>query len=403
MAQIINRGPGLGGYFGSGFNQGVSRGLEQLAQQKLKNLSLRQQEAQSTAIGDFLDALAGRQPEEQNEFEAPPQVTQQAPQQQQRPQVPFQDALKQLGARNTPLSGAEGLLQALQQVIRPPQQQTQQAAPQQIEQPEVKTPATNKSQALPQKKLSREESLQKKLNNPLITPEQRIKLESLQQQKEFHKEKLHSKEQSDIDKETKPFYDDIRKHAKAAKEGNIRLDRMDELIKEGNLSNPAFSSLLDSLSKGIFGFGIDLHYLESPDSQEFRKLSADFIKNAKDYFGSRLTDADLKSFLTTIPSLMQTDEGKLRVINNLRKFNEISLIRKRAADEIINANGGRRPRNLDQLVDDIADPLIDDIAQKFKQNLDLGTKGTKSQGSKESSTWKPPRTNALDLWLGNKY
>jgi hypothetical protein len=141
---------------------------------------------------------------------------------------------------------------------------------------------------------------------------------------------------------------------------------MEELAKRGNLTYPLFASALETLSNGIFGFGIDMTALLHQDSQEFRKLSNDFLKDAKDTFGSRLTNYDVKTFLSTVPTLSQSHLGKLRVINNLRSFNEAALLRKKAMDQIIKENGGRRPANLDTLIEERISPKLDELAAKFK-------------------------------------
>ena len=113
-------------------------------------------------------------------------------------------------------------------------------------------------------------------------------------------------EQNTANKETLPIYKKISENAKEAGDNNRRIGRMEELIKGGNLSYPIWNSLLDTVSNGVFGFGIDLHSLQSADSQEFNKLSNEFLKNAKNIFGARITDNDIKAFMKMVPSLSQT-------------------------------------------------------------------------------------------------
>lgn len=178
-------------------------------------------------------------------------------------------------------------------------------------------------------------------------------------------------EQKASEKETLPYYKDIIKQAHAAKNNDKRLDRMEQLIKTSKLSNPTFASALKTLSKGIFGFGIDLSSLMNPESQEFEKLSNDFIREAKEIFGGgRLTDADLNAFLKIIPTLSLSNEGKLRVMENMRQVNEAAKIKENALKEIIKANGGKRPRNLELMVDEITQPQIDALADQFKRNYE---------------------------------
>ncbi len=212
-------------------------------------------------------------------------------------------------------------------------------------------------------------------------------------------------------KETKAYYDELIKKEKAAEQDDIRLGGLEKLVKNGKLPNSALWSTLSKLEETSIGTlataGAGLGGLigaaggplaapaaatgaiiggatgalvspvagaiktlirsTSPDIEEFEKLSTDFVKNAKQYFGSRLTDADLRAFMSTIPTLMQTDAGKLKVINNLKEFNSLAKTEARLARQIIRANGGLRPPNLDSLVHDALSSEIDKLAQKFSQ------------------------------------
>jgi len=174
-------------------------------------------------------------------------------------------------------------------------------------------------------------------------------------------------ERHKADKETLPYYNQLKKESKGSKENLQRLNRMEQLIKKGNLPTSGWSSLFDSLAKGIWGVGINLKPLYHADAQEFEKISNDFVKNAKDVFGGRLTDADLKVFMSTVPTLSLSNAGKMRVINNLRYANEANQVRDKIAEDIIKANGGRRPINLQALVEEMAGPRLDVLAQKFKE------------------------------------
>lgn len=183
----------------------------------------------------------------------------------------------------------------------------------------------------------------------------------------FAKKKLDQVEQHQINKETEAYYKEITNDSKAAKGNEMRLNRMEELLKSGRLRGPFYNNLFDTLSKGIFGFGIDLHFLQNPETQEFRKLSTDMIKEAKAVFGNRLTDNDVRIFLQTVPTLSMTDEGKEKVIQNLRAFNDAAKIRKSTMDQIIKENNGRRPANLDSIVEERAENKLDKLADRFKK------------------------------------
>lgn len=173
------------------------------------------------------------------------------------------------------------------------------------------------------------------------------------------------KEQKEANKDTKKLYDTINSEYRAAKDDLIRLDKILDLNEKGNLGFPIFNSLISLIGKGTFGFA-DLGFLMTRDAQALEKISNDFIKNAKQYFGARMTDQDLRAYLKTIPTLMNSKEGRREVIRNMRLFLEKKQLRKRAMDQIIKANGGERPGDLDSMIEEILEPLTNNLADQFK-------------------------------------
>src|SRR6185369_11959441 len=97
------------------------------------------------------------------------------------------------------------------------------------------------------KKAERAKSFADTLRASRISPEHKLKLAAMQQSNQLHKEKLSAKEREIVDKETKPVYDEISKGAKAAQNNNKRLDRMEQLIKEGKLNSALSVSILDNI------------------------------------------------------------------------------------------------------------------------------------------------------------
>lgn len=346
-----NQVPSTGQRAGEAFGGGISSALGALAQQKMSQL---QQRNQMSQVSQALESLGLP-----SQLAALPESLQQTFVKQhlaQPQQQAFADALSSLLGGGTEQQAAAGtqISPQLQQVMgNATQQQTQQPAS------GIKIPAgLNQQQAMQLAQLG----LQKQALSKKEIAEQRK--QELAQQKEERKQNF--LEQREIDKETKPFYDDIYKEAKAAKNNDKRLDKMESLIKTGKLTHPLFASAIKTISKGIFGVGIDLSALQNPESQQFEKLSNDFIREAKSIFGNRLTDADLNYFLKTVPTLSLSNEGKMQVIQNMRQLNEAAKLKELAMNRIIEANNGRRPRNLVELVDKATSEQIDELAKKFK-------------------------------------
>lgn len=387
MAQIINDNPGIGSLLGTGLGQGLSSGLQQLAQLKTNQLLTRHQQRQ-TAQG--LSSL-GFSPQESQQIAMLPQELQglviksylAAAQ-----NSGLDQALQGIQVNPESESDITGLLQGSKQQLPANQglasllgSQQPGILNKQLPSEKVVSDLINKQQPVassqkretpakqPEKaKEAPRNRLAELLLSPRLSPEQKLKVAALKQQKDIAQQKISAKEQEEVNKETKPVYDQIQKEYKASRDTIKRLDLMEGLIKTGKLDSPGFVSNLKTLGHGIFGMGIDLSHALSPESQEFEKLSNDFIKNAKDYFGTRLTDADLKAFLKTIPTLSLTDEGKLRVMRNLREFADAAILKKQASDKVLKENAGRRPRDYEQQVESLVEPDLQKLAQKFKEN-----------------------------------
>ncbi len=212
-----------------------------------------------------------------------------------------------------------------------------------------------------------------------MTPE-RVKLVEnvfTSPQEKREKEKLEFTKRQATLKETKPYVDALKAKEKAVKEADLRLKRMETLIDKGNLPNSALWSALSKLENAPYISGLTAPIAElikggtkwfsgnSADIEEFEKLSSEFVKNAKQYFGSRITQKEVELFMQTVPTLAQTDSGKKKLIENIRSLNELTEIEAKAARSIIKANGGIPPLDIEQQVQDKIGKKLDKVAKKF--------------------------------------
>ena len=152
---------------------------------------------------------------------------------------------------------------------------------------------------------------------------------------------------------------------------------METLIDKGNLPNAALWSSLSKLEHAPFISGLTAPFAEllkggvkwysgnPADIEEFEKLSSEFVKNAKQYFGSRITQKEVELFMNTVPSLMQTDSGKKKLIENIRSLNELTEIEAKAARSIIKENRGIPPIDIEQQVQDRIGNKLDKAAKRF--------------------------------------
>jgi len=257
-------------------------------------------------------------------------------------------------------------------------------------------PAEASREAKPGYRLQAKPAAKKSFKELLATPRPTAADRKRAEDLAMKKETMSLARQKEINKDTKSYFDETMKSGKAARENDMRLKRMSALLKKGKLTSPAFYNILNTIDKGLFGFGVNLKFLMNPDSQEFEKLSTDFTKNAKDIFGSRVTQSEIQLFLKTIPTLSQTDAGKRRVIRNWKMLNEAGKLKKKAMLEIIEMNGGQRPAGLQVLVEKKVGPKLDQLARQFagkkkeKKAKDEGVLGTILGGIESARRYLSP-------------
>jgi hypothetical protein len=406
-------------------NQYANRQMMQQSQSRLQNVGLAPEEAayvatlppqQQFEVVQALFRAGGGQ-------EQPQQL-------QQQPMMPQEGMGSLQSQQNQSQQGAStGLKQLSPQTAQQPNAQVN-AQPQAQQAPQVpdflKNPLSSKEVAKriveAQQQMQQAQPKKPGLREALAAPTRK---EQFELQKRMDKEQFDL--QKRVDTETKKYYDEVLASGDVAKKADLRLNRMEKLINNGKLPKAGWynfwnkiedigSSGLSTAGGAIGGIvgglvglpaavpsgglgtipaaiagravgatvggaigsvaGAFLKPVASlikavqrnryPDTEEFEKLSLDFIKDAKSIFGAKITDADLAAFMQTVPTLSQTDQGKLKIINNMRSFNKANEIKAKALKDIIRENKGKRPANIQILVEERAKPELDEIAQEFQ-------------------------------------
>ena len=228
----------------------------------------------------------------------------------------------------------------------------------------------DKKEAMQEKKFDRQMRLKEK-NYKLQKRKYISKLDT-------ERRREHIQRQKDIDSDTKETYQQLIKEEKAAKDNDMRLDRMEELNNKGYLGSNIANSAIDMIGRGIplLGVKLNVDFLKTADAQEFQKLSMDFLKSVKDIFGARVTQQEVQMFLKTVPTLTQSRDGRAKVIKNLRIFNKATHARFDAMNEIIKENNGERPPNFEAKLEKRASKKLKALAKQFKSQIIGATKGT---------------------------
>jgi hypothetical protein len=307
--------------FGDLLGQQLKTGLSTMAQMKLQNMQQRQQRSQEqSTLEQGLKQLPGAKPEWAQFLMAIP---------------------------------AEKRVEGLRELMR-----TQPA-----EQGGQPTGQIGQTQAVPGIQSPADEIANKYANAParkhFETPQETMAREAETGKERRHAQDISLREQELIDKETEEGYKNTVHAYKAAQTQKMELARLRELNRAGKLPSGGKWALMKKV-------GLDIPALLSADAQEFEKISTGFMKNMKDMFGARILQTEVDNFLKTIPSLMQTPEGRERVISNMESIADAAKIRFDIMRELKKENGGRRPRDMEELIEERASKQLDELAEQFK-------------------------------------
>lgn len=324
MAQIV---PGTN--FGERFGTGLGQGLNELAERKLGELQSRinQNKAQQAWASilpkgtrpDFIAGIAAQPPEIQKAF-----------------LDRFEGLNFGLGSNNEAQIGGT------------PLERKEMEASGQPTQPGETVRATQPQEALSQ------------LSGLRLGP-------SKEERKMRHEEKLvnlkaNQKERAERFKATADVRHAATLEAEAARNELHDIERLEELSHEGKLDTPGYVEFLNRI-------GLDIPALMNPESQEFEKIAQSFTRNAKNYYGGRVSNFEIQQFLKTIPNLSQSPQGRARVIANLKYLNRAKGEHFKTLREVIKENEGIPPFDLEEQVYERKSPRLDKLAEQFKKDL----------------------------------
>lgn len=164
-------------------------------------------------------------------------------------------------------------------------------------------------------------------------------------------------------KETAPYREKTLEAKNSAQAVLDDLSRMKELESgDAQLDTPGYIEFLERS-------GLDIPALMKPESEEFNKLRQTQLRDARQYFGGRVTNFEMDQFLKSIPSLNQSPEGRKRVIANMERINKLKVKTADVMRKIIKENGGVPPLDLAEQVDERMKKYRDRFAEEFKTDL----------------------------------
>lgn len=176
-------------------------------------------------------------------------------------------------------------------------------------------------------------------------------------------------------KDNSAYIEKVLNGYEAYKRDSEVLDEMNQLIDKGELPTPLLVAALGKL-------GLPLGILQNPDAEQFEKLSQELLKNIQGTYGNRILQSEVASFLKSIPGLLNSEEGKKRLVRQWKLFNEGKRVYYDAYKEL-RADPKyekRLPPDLHEKVIDRAEPKLDSLSKRFKNMNKIPDSYRKSPG-----------------------
>ena len=220
------------------------------------------------------------------------------------------------------------------------------------------------------------------LNQMITSPYEEIRRfgESIQKQEEAQTTRGANRENLLI-KLNEPSLKDLNEKIRLGEENETRFARLNEIYTaEANQLPSSFSAAMFDL-EGEGKISKLARSQLTPAAQESIKLITDMLSGAKETYGSRVTNFDAAQYLKRLPSLLNTPEGKNRVLRDLRILNEMNMLHRQAITSEFNKAGGsgaisysdaeaRANRSIKNQIMQLRDDFVHPNKNKFSQMPD---------------------------------
>lgn len=180
----------------------------------------------------------------------------------------------------------------------------------------------------------------------------------------YEEQKINAKMQESSYKAQEGFINEVTDRYKAFEtDTKPKVMQMQKLATDDELIGPTGAVFMDLL-------GIPLGALENPASELYNKVSLDLLKGLPETYGNRILKVEVDNFLKTIPSLLNSPEGRRMIASNILKLGEMKEVyyKEMRKQQMAFLDGNKPlPRDFQQRVFDQVKPQIDKINNEFVQ------------------------------------
>ena len=134
------------------------------------------------------------------------------------------------------------------------------------------------------------------------------------------------------------------------------------------------------------------------EAEEYVKIINDFTTQAKDSYGSRVTNFDLQQFMKRLPTLANSEEGRELIIDRMRVQVEADKAYYDALQKVYKHYGQGKitPEDAEDLAQQISDSQIEELRNRAAE-IDEEMNQLAGEGSRKNREQTPPQGTVLLL------
>lgn len=176
------------------------------------------------------------------------------------------------------------------------------------------------------------------------------------------KEKWRATNQSTNQKELK----EVRDKKKARTESLIRYNRLSTLNDSGKIPSGISRLVINPSTGEPYGVA-SLLGVVNKETQDYVKTMNDFLSHAKEFFGARVTNFDVQAFKSRLPSLLNTEDGRRMIIEQMKLMEELQVVHDDELEKGLKHYG--RNASYSEITN-IVDDKVQDRQQQVIQKID---------------------------------
>ena len=166
------------------------------------------------------------------------------------------------------------------------------------------------------------------------------------------------KERSAWRGENAPIFKENKEKLVSNNRDALGIKNLNKLNETHKIPEGRFERILINPETGDFYGLAQIANLVSKEGQEWVKEIARFQNRAKDAFGSRVTNFDLQSYMKQFPGLLNTFDGRKRILRMMDINNQLDSLYDKALDQVYKKYG----------LNGIPQEKADELAKKMIQN-----------------------------------